>query len=88
MLAPVLVTAPRTVEPRCVYSARFLIFLSVGEEKRCCEFVFCRRTCEKVSRLKAYGRDVAEAEAALAEVEQALQDLSDYRDLMYARISE
>ena len=37
---------------------------------------------------KAYGRDVAEAEAALAEVEQALQDLSDYRDLLYSRISE
>ena len=43
---------------------------------------------EKVSRLKAYGLDVAEAEAALAEVEQALQDLSDYRDLKYARISK
>jgi hypothetical protein len=43
---------------------------------------------EKVSRLKAYGRDVAETEAALSEVEQALQDLSDYRDLLYSRISE
>jgi hypothetical protein len=45
-------------------------------------------SAKSVSRLKAYGRDVAEAEAALAEVEQALQDLSDYRDLMYGRIAK
>jgi multidrug resistance efflux pump len=42
----------------------------------------------RVSTLKAYGQDVAEAEAALGEVEQALQDLSDYRDLLYSRIAE